>query len=369
MILAPSTKELPTCPRCGYDLRGALATWNDTCPLDGTCTECGLHLDWAHVLRPGKFAPAWCVEFAPRRGFGPACVSTFGRSFRPWRFWSALKMSMSLGRRRLVAYVALLILPVLVAYASVQTVAAIRMRYEWQQSLDDYKKQAQQDVAALERQLENLDDVRWRWSLRQRLRMRRQEANATYTINHSYPAAVAEAVFVPWRSSSTGIISAPSGSWPYSGPWRIRQTLVDDWDGWLTTLTAVGMGLWISLVVPVTFVLLPVSRRRARVRTVHLVRVASYGLFIPSAIITASLLSVAAGSAFLDPGEDWVTMARVLIHYGLVPMIVIWWAAAIRRYLMMPHAWAVALLLSLLSFLLLSGVMWLLAPDFFISRW
>ena len=34
------------CPRCGYDLRGAIATWTEQCPLHGTCAGCGLQFAW-----------------------------------------------------------------------------------------------------------------------------------------------------------------------------------------------------------------------------------------------------------------------------------------------------------------------------------
>ena len=37
----------------------------------------------------------------------------------------------------------------------------------------------------------------------------------------------------------------------------------------------------------------------------------------------------------------------------MIPMFITWWAAAIRRYLHIPHAWAVSVLLSVVVFLLL----------------
>lgn len=53
------------CPRCGYDLRGAVQSWRDACPLDGRCTECGLGFNWADLFtRP---LHRWLFEHQWRR--------------------------------------------------------------------------------------------------------------------------------------------------------------------------------------------------------------------------------------------------------------------------------------------------------------
>ena len=40
------------CPRCGYDLGGVVAIFRDSCPLEGTCSECGMALRWGEVSCP-----------------------------------------------------------------------------------------------------------------------------------------------------------------------------------------------------------------------------------------------------------------------------------------------------------------------------
>lgn len=40
------------CPRCGYDLSGEVTRWADSCPLEGTCPECGSRFSWRWVIRP-----------------------------------------------------------------------------------------------------------------------------------------------------------------------------------------------------------------------------------------------------------------------------------------------------------------------------
>ncbi len=46
----------PSCPRCGYDLPGTIASWTHSCPLRGVCSECGTNFDWVLVFNP-KFIP------------------------------------------------------------------------------------------------------------------------------------------------------------------------------------------------------------------------------------------------------------------------------------------------------------------------
>lgn len=57
--LNPSIK----CPRCGYDLRGAIQSWTDACPMQGVCTECGLDFQWSWMFRaqlhPWLFEHQW----------------------------------------------------------------------------------------------------------------------------------------------------------------------------------------------------------------------------------------------------------------------------------------------------------------------
>ena len=45
------------CPRCGYDLRGALETWKRKCPINGVCTECGLKFEWGELLCERRNVP------------------------------------------------------------------------------------------------------------------------------------------------------------------------------------------------------------------------------------------------------------------------------------------------------------------------
>jgi hypothetical protein len=90
----------PICPRCDYDLAGAVAAWRDSCPLTGTCSECGLDLEWARVLREQR-VPPWSFEHAmtDRRG---RFFQTVQMTFRPSTLWRGMDLSYRIRWPRLV---------------------------------------------------------------------------------------------------------------------------------------------------------------------------------------------------------------------------------------------------------------------------
>ncbi len=361
------------CPRCGYDLRGTIASWLDSCPLTGTCTECGLQFNWPEVLRPEKFEPQWCVEFVLQwRRIAHASLSTFIRSIWPPGFWSALKMSMTIRWRRLLVYMALLLVPIILGYTVLQTTAAARERYQAQQRLDDDNRRSQQSLPGLQQWLQSSEvqalDAQRQQELSLFVQRLQQQANATYTVNHSYLAAITEALFSPWRSYSQGSISGPWGTSRYVAPRELHLELLGP-GVVLTSVVALVLDLWVWVLLPLSFILLPVSRRRAKVRWSHLLRVTCYGCFVPSVVVSAALVSVSAGYAYEQPLGDRVGAAHLMTRYLMIPMLVIWWAVAIKKYLKIPHGWGIALLLSILLFLLFLAVLWFIASDFLLSQW
>ena len=81
------------CPRCGYDQRGVMETWTDSCPLQGTCSECGLRWRWASLFDPRASIPSWNVESnISWRGISTRSLKTALMMLQPWRFWSDLQM-------------------------------------------------------------------------------------------------------------------------------------------------------------------------------------------------------------------------------------------------------------------------------------
>ena len=373
--------RLARCPRCGYDLRGTTGTWAEQCPLQGTCAECGLQFVWAEVLHPEKFEPQWCVEFAPGLWEAlRACVRTFVRSFWPFGFWRALKMSMPIRWRRLVMYTAILCLPLLASYVTIQSVAAIRVRFDLQQSLQEQQRILPQAIAQIQRILATQQvDAQERQMWLMQIRATQVEMMIGYSMNHSYLTATTEAVLTPLRSRSSGTYTGQLGVMPYPAPSDLHSSLFEQRFSYLTSVATrspaeltigwLGLGVWLWLLLPPSFVFLPISRRRAKVRWGHIARASAYGFFIPVTAIVGSLLCISIGyalDAFFDP---MLRFAHLLSRYFMPAMIVTWWATSMRHYLRMPHSWFVAVVLSGMLFLLYLAALWLLFPDFLLALW
>jgi hypothetical protein len=122
----------PCCPRCGYDQSGIVASWRETCPLGGTCTECGLELPWRDVLNPMHTLPRWSFEHA-HGGFWKkvgCLLKTARAAMRPSRFYTAMRMEHPIMRGRLVISIAALLLAVHVLLAAPQCLI-IQHGYGW----------------------------------------------------------------------------------------------------------------------------------------------------------------------------------------------------------------------------------------------
>jgi hypothetical protein len=95
------------CPRCGYDLGGAIAAWQRNepacCPLEGVCSECGLVFLWRDVLRPEFAIRLQLLDSAP--SVGPMVVlRTAACVAWPPALWRRVRMTDGLRWRRLLAF-------------------------------------------------------------------------------------------------------------------------------------------------------------------------------------------------------------------------------------------------------------------------
>jgi len=78
------------CPRCGYDLRGAVHSWRESCPMQGRCAECGLDFEWSSIFIREEHP--WLIEYHWQRRRLSSAWHTSVRLFRPGRFWSAVRL-------------------------------------------------------------------------------------------------------------------------------------------------------------------------------------------------------------------------------------------------------------------------------------
>ncbi|HMN40182.1 MAG TPA: hypothetical protein PKE29_05005 [Phycisphaerales bacterium] len=103
----PPRPAPPECPRCGYDLSGAVGAWPEgSCPCEGRCSECGLEVLWRDVLNPAYAMSDLFFETA-RRKFVRAFFRTWWQSLRPWRLWRGAQMQFPVRAGRLGVFVVL----------------------------------------------------------------------------------------------------------------------------------------------------------------------------------------------------------------------------------------------------------------------
>lgn len=123
----------PCCPRCGYDLQGTVSAWIASCPLDGTCTECGLAFEWRFVAGAVRL-PDWCVERlrVRRLDWIPRTFRTLARSLRPWSFWSSLQMHHEVRWARIAVYLTFLVALSWVALSLFSGAAVLANQVIWQ---------------------------------------------------------------------------------------------------------------------------------------------------------------------------------------------------------------------------------------------
>lgn len=381
------------CPRCGYDQRGLVHSWRDVCPLEATCAECGLVYPCAATLLPEKFEPPWCVEYcpAPPLAMVKACAATFMRSLLPWRFWSRLRMSDRIRWNRIVLYLIALFMCVLFVRAVVSP-----MVEQWEAALRTWQgihMERAEAVAVRQRQIARLrnrpavhdyqlrglsEEQRDRYivwaeqAVQHQIATLQSEIDNMPVVDHSLPLAILEAVLLPLAESSFGSIVHADGTIdPYPAPIELWQESRDTVSLQVyspqvirfgpTTYEALLICVLMYLAFPLTFIMVPMTRRSAKVRWAHIWRVAAYGVIIPLlAVFLATLLLLTARSGI---GGAGLMALHIFAAAWFTPMaMVLWWTFAIARYLKMPHAFWIALLHSYVVLLFILAIAWLLWP-------
>ena len=149
----------------------------------------------------------------------------------------------------------------------------------------------------------------------------------------------------PWSATSPGLIN-------FTGParvqWRVptqslaspRQLLLENWplQGVVAQTT---FALMFFIMLPLAFLVLPISMRRAKVRWAHVGRIAAYSIGVPALLVIASLI------VFTVYGLHWPNLFLLAAPIWLLG----WWWRAIRRYLVMEHSWAIWLSITAIALL------------------
>lgn len=305
---------LPSCPRCGYDQTGLVATWAEHCPTEGVCAECGLAFAWRDVLNPRWTIPAWSFEHATDHRLR-ALLRTAWESFRPRRFWAQLPIAapVRLGR--------------LMAFAAVWVVGAHLM------------------LAIISGLLE--------WDGRSAAPLR------AWLLSWTRPIAGRSV------GNFSNYVSPIEAFWnPY---------LVDDGYGYHVRYQVDSLAWCVPLVwlgMPLAMLTLGDTLAMARVRRVHLVRVACHQAFVASAVFTLAHIVAMLGhaGAYWSPrrlGE--VRTEDVVALVFLTVWSPWWWWTACTRYLKLPApgmvvgaSWLIAVVFAVAVSYWVLGQAWLL---------
>jgi hypothetical protein len=305
------------CPRCGYDQRGVVDSWADACPLNGICTECGLEFEWAELLSATRRMPRWCVEYG--RGsvdFLRRWTRTLGLVLWPWGFWKGLKISHEIRWRR-----------ILECHLFTLVVLAVWLDICFGLFLYGLSQQ-----------------VGW------------------------FGAAVVT------RATITDILVACVFPGEDIAIFSVRGNVQTSHqyfrDFWWPQIASYGVLVIHQLLCPVGFMLLPQSRRIAKVRWGHIIRITCYGMLLVVPIFTIQIAEC--GAAGLS---RWKPMSSLqsglqLLHYfylAIYPVLLLsWWSTATGRYLRMRHAWGVGfavVTLALLFYSLPFSIHWFFEPS------
>ncbi len=435
----------PTCPRCGYDVSGPIATWHDACPIEGKCTECGLDFRWIDVLQPDRKRLPWLFEHATPRWrhlwLLRALLSTAIRSLNPFTFWQRVEMAHRISIWRLFLYIALCAVlmhttlavcrfgPVYLAVPE-----ALRWRQESQRLSDRY---AALDLESLPSPPPNELGVWMRdgwggdgwWPLwnvgRGSAPAWAEGVGGAAPIGFFFQCEVPQELgwAEPRRSETFGQRPDLSGVWvstydeymanrpgllellvdyspidrgeatimvlwPYTAEWPVFGGSVwwgrryYGWDnGWIdqSVLFAppVLIPLAATLILPLTFITLTASLGKAGVRAAHFLRALAYSL--GGLMIAHALAALAMGITLLIPltiggaAQEWASSLSRTLDDGVwftahlataVTWLFLFWWMFCRRYLRLPHAFWVALLLSALAYMVVGVAGFTLAETF-----
>jgi len=285
-----STSGTVECPRCGYDLRGEVSRWTDRCPLWGRCNECGLELSWQRVFALA-FHP-WLFEYHWRDRPLRRMLMMLSRTTMPRRFWTDVRLDDPVHLRPVGTIIAMLVALFLIGYT-----------------------------------------------------------------------LMAGAVM---HSQLRGFVSAYDLA--YFG--MIARDVRDYW--WSELIDALAMPLVVLLLMPATFCLIPVTLRQARVRMRHVMRIWLYGWGLPCIVaFTWVMIQMLLHLTQLEEYGDWINpwlwpiyrwdIGLYLGHYLIVGMglgviaaawMTLWWSIACRRYLKLPRAPLIAILMAAITVLI-----------------
>ena len=277
----------PICPKCGYDQSGTITTWTTQCPLQGTCPECGLQFDWLNIFDPTRTRLPWYTEHAPSiYQLITRTPSTLIRLALPHKFWKLMHSTIVINLKTLIVWFALL------ALASHLATSAIY-------AVDYYLK------------IKNR--AGWGWN--------RFTNGGLYAYAELAFNSVFRGIFEMWTpKDANGLNTVAIQLNPFAAFSNIY-------------LRPISISIGINLMWFLVLVVIPTTRRIAKIRTAHVLRA-----FILSMLATLLILQISRYSA-RNKGYYWYISLELFGQDPFQQLIAIWqlffWPAAII------HSWKI----------------------------
>jgi len=345
------------CPRCGYDLRGAVATWTHECPMEGVCTECGLEFEWRELLNPEYRRPTWNIEFARTiRGFMLCCAGTTILMLWPWKFWRDVRMTHAARWSRIAGFLVICLFAQYAVFAIAQAARTIQARQVEVQMVGNYLNMANRAItseigmgrlpATTPRPRIVSETATWKIVLKTLILPLSDEPSGEL---------ITVGVARPNRFGAMNVFATNQReTWELPAP--IQQVLPYDSQG--ASAAARSMAMWAILfpsahivLIPSLFALLPITRRTFRIRARHLIRISLYAL---------AFVNIPMGVLVSLGVDDWASTADRLPEdlgwacFFITPTVVfIWWGVASAIHLRLRHGWWTAGAFSSVAWMLL----------------
>ncbi len=426
--------SMPGCPRCGYPLAGVVSCWTDRCPLRHTCAECGLEIDLVRLLGRDQI-PRWFVEAGRTPGGRlrrtPGTMVRLAVPFWPWRTLSIEDVRRLYRRGFPASWVTGLVLLVFgsigvatVAEESSRIVKDLRGLAVMQSTSLDRLRAA---IEAGWKPEDGVSSLGWRRSPPREVRLRNSEEVLARCRDPLSPWKLAvrlsiDRIRADWGLGGGGITyvsEVPIGNtrmrvgirpgrdlkfphvvthfvagecrlsvlWAHPvdlpiGPILTPAAGTTGWDRFLDRLSRQGLRLieplepfrtsvLAILATPLLFLVLPTTRRRARLDGEILIRLAAFSLALPATLLCVMALAdqpllAEFREGFVDPDVSYGSRARrwaerTMLCFGMGSLVgFLWWWGACRM-LRLPRPAAVAAAVFLIALL---GAMVLLPPDF-----
>jgi hypothetical protein len=349
------------CPRCGYAVDTAIHAAKTRGESVVICSECGLDSNIA-LLESESDCPPWLIESrVGRHHVVSRFLRTLGRSLIPHRFWRTVRMEAPVSRRGLVAYLACIAVVLhFIAFAAVAPIIVAEHRSRGTSSLPDLAFAAVLPLCPAlgsdimvsaaqgnpERSVDAGTIVRFA-SAALRITVERERLTILKHVPQSPDARGPFADPIPATNANAAIVRI--NHWLHRTHLGMLAALA------VASLAAMATGL---------LVLLPISLRRVKVRKAHLVRAGVYAtalLPIVCALYAAGWFLISAGVPLAQlPARIARSTGKGILGAALGVSLIfalLWLHAVCSRYLRLPHAWLIALLLTIVAALLEVGAL------------